>query len=95
MEQERNHYKKKSEELHKKSTVQTQSINRLKVQLKHQIKVNTGLEQKLEQQIAQMKTLTDMALISEEMRKLFSEQLRESMVRDEASRNENFNHSMQ
>ena len=34
-------------------------------------------------------------MISEEMRKTFSEQLRESMVRDEASKNENFNQSMQ
>ena len=36
-----------------------------------------------------------MTLVSEEMRKTFSEQLRESMVRDEASRNENFNQNMQ
>ena len=33
-------------------------------------------------------------MISEEMRKTFSEQLRDSLVRDEASRNENFNQNM-
>ena len=41
-----------------------------------------------------MNELKNMTLISEEMRKTFSEQLRESLVRDEASRNENFNQNM-
>ena len=35
-----------------------------------------------------------MTLVSEEMRKTFSEQLRESLARDEASRNTIFNQSM-
>ena len=41
-----------------------------------------------------MNELKNMTIISEEMRKTFSEQLRESLVRDEASRNENFNQNM-
>ena len=41
-----------------------------------------------------MNELKNMTMISEEMRKTFSEQLRESLVRDEASRNENFNQNM-
>ena len=41
-----------------------------------------------------MNELKNMTMISEEMRKTFSEQLRDSLVRDEASRNENFNQNM-
>ena len=94
MEQERNEYKKKSEEFNKRLWLSKQEINCLKARLKHQIKVDQGLRLKLEQQRTQMNELKNMTLISEEMRKTFSEQLRESLVRDEASRNENFNQNM-
>jgi len=48
----------------------------------------------MEQQRTQSDQLVKMTLVSEEMRKLFSEQLRESLARDEANRNTIFNQSM-
>ena len=48
----------------------------------------------MEQQLTQSQQLINMTLVSEEMRKLFSEQLRESLARDEANKNTIFNQSM-
>jgi len=53
-----------------------------------------GLESKLEQQANQMEQLIEISLISEEMRKKFSESLRMALAKNEAMRNENFNHKM-
>ena len=91
---ERNQYKKRFQQMNSKCQVQSKEIDRLKSQLELQIKINMGLESKMEQQLTQSTQLINMTLVSEEMRKLFSEQLRESLARDEANRNTIFNQSM-
>ena len=91
---ERDQCKKTMKQLIGKSKIQEKEIDLLRQQLKHQKKINMGLESKLEQQQNQESALIKITLVSEEMRKLFSEQLRECMAQDEANKNTIFNQSV-
>lgn len=58
------------------------------------MKVNMGLEAKIEHQAAQSEELISIALVSEGLRKNFSEQLRYSKSKLEEIENQNFNHEV-
>ena len=74
-----------------KSRIQENEIGLLRQKLRDQKLINMGLESKLEQQQHQESALIKITLVSEEMRKLFSEQLRECLAQDEANKNTIFN----
>ena len=57
--------------------------------------MNMGLELKLEQKIAQSEQLINISLVSEQMRKKFSDELRTSLVVNEALCNSHFNLKME
>ena len=63
----------------------------MRSQLEQQIKINMGLELKLEQKIAQSDQLINISLVSEQMRKSFCDELRKQMAKNELLRNSVFN----
>ena len=80
---ERDSYKKKFILLNSKQLDQKKEIDSLRSQLERQIKMNMGLELKLEQKIAQSEQLINISLVSEQMRKKFCDELRHQLARNE------------
>lgn len=88
---ERDTYKKKFILLNNKQLEQKRYIACLRAQLESQIKMNMGLELKLDQKSAQSDQLINISLVSEQLRKKWSDELRQQLAENEVLYNKHFN----
>lgn len=92
---ERDTYKKKFTLLSSRQLEMKKEIDILRAQLERQVKMNMGLELKLEQKIVESEQLINISLVSEQMRKKFCDELRQELATNEALCNSHFNLKME